>query len=263
MYLEKNSFHRAIIGNFSALKQFKCARIFSLAATTMFLFTFGFACDYRADAIQTSKVQNVSINSAVNNNSTAADQTDLNTAAQNHRAADKDWKQFSDIKLGISFQYPSKLKIKRLKNGVRIFHELNFEHSDPCDNSDDVKSLKKFADFDVTILVSNEKQKITAECKKNSDLNKNADINENPVCFATNNLKGEIVYATFQGCGNLTYTFPLSDNKTLVVKRNLIPLFGPGAIPEEKKKAESLPQVILTEENNEIFFKIISSLKTD
>lgn len=189
--------------------------------------------------------------------------SDLGSVTQKAAAVKDNLKEFKDGKLGISFKYPAELKIKREKNGIRVFHELDFEHSDPCDNSDNIKTLKKFADFDITISVANEKKTIGEGCQNNSRPSLNADLGESQDCFLINGLKGEIITSIYQGCGNLTYNFPLDNGKTLIVKRNLVPLLGVGAIPEEKEKAEKLPQLITTADNNRIFFQIISSLKVN
>ena len=82
-----------------------------------------------------------------------------------------------------------------------------------------------------------------------------------PVSFGS--LSGYAIFEGAEGCGHTVYYFPISANKTLVVKNDFITIFSGSIDIEQGKEALKVPGVIGPQEANQIFKDILLSLKAD
>jgi hypothetical protein len=72
---------------------------------------------------------------------------------------------------------------------------------------------------------------------------------------------GYSIYTGVEGCGFTTYYFPISNSKTLVVKRNQVTEFSGVLMPEVKAEVLAIPGVISPEKADLFFEQILSSIK--
>jgi hypothetical protein len=165
----------------------------------------------------------------------------------NNPVTNSDTKTYSNT--DISFEYPALLSLKEDGNKVTLSHSVPYKHPDPCDFKGDAPELDKLTDFSTTFTV-------VAKNLKDTQADNFVWQYESVKVGSLDGYKGE---SGIEGCGLHTYIFPISQYKTLVVKRPYVTEFNP--IIADYQKYLNLPNVILPAQADEYFSKILLSLK--
>ena len=172
-------------------------------------------------------------------------------------------KVYRSKKLGLAFSYPERYKLKvNEKDGViTVEHAVSFEHFDPCDRTTGNQKSKKIYDFyaQISILPLTPTELFL---QYGMNRNENGDVAGAKESFevAYGELEGFRVYNGNHGCGPYSYFFQIDDEKVLRVDRYPAPEFR--EVPEEEKQMYSrLRAIILPENEQHIFGKILHSLK--
>ena len=155
-------------------------------------------------------------------------------------------KTYTNTKLGYSFQYPEKLSLSESGEIVNISHSISFENRDGgCDMKGDSELSKTLGDFDLSI-------KIVSGVVNPSYVDGN---------YSAGILNGKWSYMGAEGCGQTTYYFPISGNRTLIVTKSEVQMLSGTAVPEVKAKILAVPGVITQEEAKKIIDQILSTVK--
>jgi hypothetical protein len=185
-----------------------------------------------------------------------------NSGSQERNIADKisdkedtsTWNTYQDQSTVFTFRYPQNLVLSREGNGLKLRHSIKYKHLDPCDYSDNTKSLPRLVDFELGLEVVNERTSIDPDLKQSND----GDFGGTTI----GHLKGEFERISVEGCGEYRYRFPLAGDRTLIVRREIIGIFSPTAQKfVDKKTVLKQPGVIKPEEEERLFKAILSTLK--
>lgn len=173
----------------------------------------------------------------------------------------KKWKVYSDA--NISFKYPPNFILKKTKAGIDLYHVSKLKHRDPCgeDDSDNDINLTHLEDFRLNFRFTNNLEKLN---NSEDEVTKDEWEKISQGLIDTGNLKGEAKLEAVEGCGNIRYSFPISDSKkTLIIERAIISLFQPVTYQDEKaiKKAKLSKTILKPNDEERIFKMIIESIK--
>ena len=160
------------------------------------------------------------------------------------------WKTYKDQKNRYSFRYPSNLILQKKKNGVRLYHYINFKHQDPCDGRDGPPFKKDLIDFDILFKVVNK----SFNSYKWEQYDKEAD-------FRLGGLEsGKMVSKGYDGCGIDEFIYPLDKTSTFIAEQKVIGLFSAinSSLPETK---DALAHPDLLKNELEVMRLIIESFK--
>lgn len=70
------------------------------------------------------------------------------------------WKTYQYPSSDFTFRYPQNLVLSREGSRIKLQHSIKFKHLDPCDYSDNARSLSRLVDFAVSFeLVSKDNEK--------------------------------------------------------------------------------------------------------
>lgn len=188
----------------------------------------------------------------------------------NSKPVETNISSYRNSSLGISFQYPKKLKITGDNSSIKIHHEVPFEHHDFCDfKGEATTTVKTLTDFNVEMHLVN--QNIMKAMKTESPyipeenfLNGKIVVSPgfiDPVTFG--NLNGYSIFEGAEGCGHTIYYFEIESEKTLVVTDDFITIFSGAIDAENMNKALAVPDVINKQSATSIFESIINSLKVE
>ncbi len=158
-----------------------------------------------------------------------------------------DRKVYLDEKTGITFTYPSKLELKVSKdNSINLSHEVVFDnHAGGCDFKGDSELSKMYTDFDLSISIVNGEAK--------------SPYPDTATPYSNGSLKGTSSYMGIEGCGQITYYFPIAGNRTIVVIRPLSALLSDVTGGDIKSKLYAVPGLITNEESESIVNLIFSN----
>lgn len=188
----------------------------------------------------------------------------------NSKPAETNIASYRNSSLGISFQYPKKLKVTGTTSSIKIHHEVPFEHHDYCDfKGEATTTIKTLTDFNVEMHLVN--QSIIKAMKTESPyipeenfLNGKIVVSPgfiDPVTFG--NLKGYSIFEGAEGCGHTIYYFEIESEKTLVVTNDFITIFSGAIDTENMDRALAVPDVINKQSATSIFESIVNSLKVE
>ena len=137
------------------------------------------------------------------------------------------WKTYTDPKNRYSFRYPSNLILQKKKNGVRLYHYINFKHQDPCDGRDGPPFKKNLIDFDILFKVV----KKSYSSYKWRQYDKDTDIRLGGL------ESGKMISKGYDGCGIDEFIYPLDKTRTFVAEQKVIGLFSAvnSSLPESKE----------------------------
>lgn len=185
------------------------------------------------------------------NSGTAQTQTNGNNSEVKNAIDTSNWKTYKNAGDGFSFKYPAALIVQKKAREVRLYHTVDFTHRDPCDGRDEPPMQKKLVDFDLRIKIENK----SFQSRKWEEEDRDAEIK---LGAANQNAAGKIVSRGYDGCGFDEYVFPFGNNKTFVMRRQIIGLFSPiyGDFPGAKE-ARQLPDLL--ENEDEIIRGILES----
>lgn len=166
-----------------------------------------------------------------------------------------------------SFSYPNALTVNAEGNAVTLTHAIVYAHPDPCNFKGDKPVLQNLTDFNVSLALDNEglKDAITRNEKSDyiaTNFMSNGQLVLSPGFideFKAGSLNGFQITNSAEGCGRLTYYFPISQTKTLVVNRALITEFNP--IIANYQTYLRLPGIIPPDEEQKLFVNLLSSVQ--
>jgi len=158
----------------------------------------------------------------------------------------RQWETYADN--SITFRYPGKLVLIKRNGRILLTHSIRFNHGNPCDYAGNAPSLRRLIDFKVSIKIV-----------KGNGYSEAPGGDEE---ISVGMLKGESMRSHYEGCGEYMYRFPIGENKTLIVKREIISLFDPTADQlGDDKRALKQPGIIKPDMEKRFFYSILSSIK--
>jgi len=152
---------------------------------------------------------------------------------------------------GDTFRYPQYLVLSRRGNLIKLRHSIRFKHDDPCDYSDEPRTLSSLVDFDVSFeLVSKGKEIPDIESLPSN------------LIITVGSLKGLSEQFSSEGCGEYNYTFPLARGRFLFVRREIIGMFSFGAQKfGDEEIALKKPGIIGPKQEERLSMTILSTFK--
>ncbi len=169
------------------------------------------------------------------------------------QATTPDWKKYSDA--SFSFEYPALLSMKKNGETITLDHSIPHKHPNHCDFVGNLPPLENLTDFGLVFQVID---KNLSEYIGSKDFPGPNYVFSNP--FSINSLNGYEIMIGVEGCGNYTYYFPISQDKTLIVTRSLISEFI-STVTEDRQKYLNLPGIISPDQEENYFNQILSTLK--
>lgn len=177
-------------------------------------------------------------------------------------------KTYRNSKIGLSFSYPKILSASTTADVVTLHHEIPYKNKGDCDMMGDEKTYDNLTDFKVSFEVSN-KNLVETMKEKSPYIPKENFVDDIVVespgfidKYNIGNLDGFAIYEGAEGCGQTTYYFPIEKNKTLFITKMSIQILSGVANEEKAKEVLKVPGVISRTESDEIFQKILLTLKT-
>jgi hypothetical protein len=177
------------------------------------------------------------------------------------------FKKFSNK--SFSFIYPEIFSLSEEGGRVTVSHSIDYKHPDFCDFKGDSLGLDKFTDFGMVaevesrnlkdLLQSDEGEDFWNTFFKDGEFVGNNSISDMITPFNAGELKGFEILHSVEGCGRLTYYFPISEEKTLVIHRTIISEYS--SVNSERGKYLSLLGIITPEKEEQIFTDILTSFK--
>lgn len=161
-------------------------------------------------------------------------------------SATSNWKTYSSAKYGYSFNYPQKLSLTSSADEIYLLHNINFDnYAGGCDLKGDAPLSKTLNDFNLSFKIVS------------------GQVNPPYVdgTYSQGVLNGKWSYMGAEGCGQTSYYFPITGNRTLVVAKSEVQILSPVVSAEVKAKVLAVPGVISQEESKVIFDQILSSFK--
>lgn len=176
-------------------------------------------------------------------------------------------KTYRNTKTGISFSYPKILIASTTGATVTLHHEIPYKNNGECDMMGDEKTYDKLTDFRVSFEIStkglvktmNEMSPYIPKENFVDDI-----VVESPGFidkYAIGEFDGFAIYEGAEGCGQTTYYFPIEKEKTLVIKKSSIQVLSGVVSKEKEAEVLSVPGVISRTESDEIFQKILLTLR--
>lgn len=158
----------------------------------------------------------------------------------------RQWKTYTDN--SITFRYPNRLVLRKRNGRIFLTHSIKFKHLDPCDFSGDKDDLSTLIDFKVSLEIVD------------GDGHSEIPVTDEKVKIGM--LNGESLCSCNEGCGEYLYKFPLGENKTLIVKRDIISIFHPAAFRYgDDDRARKRPGIIDPVMEERFFYSILSAFK--
>lgn len=176
-------------------------------------------------------------------------------------------KNYRNTNLGISFSYPKTLTASTTSNEVVLHHDIPYENHGDCDMVGDTKTYDRLTDFHVVMQTLNKNlvetmKELSPYIPEENFVNN--EVIESPGfidAYIVGSFSGYSIYEGAEGCGLITYYFPIEKNKTLVVRRSSIQALNVSVSPLEKRQEIlAVPGVISNEKSEEIFLVVLKSL---
>jgi len=188
---------------------------------------------------------------------------------QTKEVVDEAVKTYRNTKLGITFTYPKILTASTTNQVVTLHHEIPYKNNGDCDMVGDTETYDNLTDFKVSMQISN--KKLVATMKEKSPYIPQENFVDNVVvespgfidAYTAGEFSGYAIYEGAEGCGRIAYYFPISNSKTLFITKMSIQILS-GVISQEKQnEVLKVPGVISRTESDEIFKKILLTLKVE
>jgi hypothetical protein len=158
----------------------------------------------------------------------------------------RQWNTYTDN--SITFRYPKKITLRKTSGRIVLTHSIKFKHLDPCDYSGDKPDLSNLIDFKVSLEIVNGDGR--------------SEVPENQGDVKIGMLNGESFCSCREGCGEYRYRFPIGENKTLIVKRDIISVFNGAALRYgDDDRARKHPAIIDPVMEEHFFYSILSAFK--
>jgi hypothetical protein len=180
----------------------------------------------------------------------------------------RNWKTYQYPSSGITFRYPQNLILSQEGSRIKLRHSIKFKHLDPCDYSDNTKPLSRLVDFDVSfelVRKDNDKNRQSGESNEHSTATPDTAQQSNTGDYdiiTIGSLKGEFERLSVEGCGEYRYRFPLAGDQILIVQREIIGIFSPGAQKfVDEQTVLKQPGIISPKQEERLFNTILSTFK--
>ncbi len=179
------------------------------------------------------------------------------------------WENYRSERFGLTFRFPSAFLVFEEGESLVVAHEVPFENNGACDMMGDEQVYPMRTDFRVRIRVmpysiADAVRELSPYMPEENFAG--SSLKPNPGFIDPATLSGWSGYKIFEGaegCGHEIYYLTLSEDRTLVVSKDLVQEFS-GAVSEERRQALlSVPGVITPKESNEIFEQIVASIRID
>ncbi len=168
---------------------------------------------------------------------------------------------------GLSFTYPKELTAYQQNDNVVLHHEIPYQNTGACDMEGDSVVYPMLTDFHVTMRIVNSPLVQTVKSispyipKENFN---GAVLKVSPGfidSFEAGAYKGFMIYEGAEGCGVITYYFPITPQKTLVVQRASIQALNPAVRqPEKIREVLAVSGAIAPSLSDQIFTDILQHL---
>jgi hypothetical protein len=169
----------------------------------------------------------------------------INKGRDDHRETSS-LKTYTSSKDGYSFQYPGKLSLLDSNGIINLSHSIAFDNYDGgCDMKGDAVLSKTLGDFNLSINIV-------------SGVVNPPYVDGN---YSKGILNGKWSYMGVEGCGQTSYYFPISGNRTLVITKAEVQMLSNVVAPDIKAKILAVPGVISYEEAKVILDQILSTFK--
>lgn len=175
---------------------------------------------------------------------------------------------YRNTNIGITFTYPKILTVTSSSDIITVHHEVPFTHHDYCDFKGEIDTtIPTLTDLDVKfhIVSKNVVDTMKAETPYIPSENfVNGTVVVSPGfidSYSVGDLKGYKIFEGAEGCGQITYYFPITNTKTLVAKQELVTVFTGAIDVEDEAKAQAVPGVLNNEKATQIFESILKTLK--
>lgn len=158
---------------------------------------------------------------------------------------EKGWKVHGNETLGIELAYPSTLELKDTGGKIQLSHAIPYKNTGDCDMVGDTQQFETLTDFNVFFEVTDQEPVLT--------------VIDGP--YTAGSLVGNFAYNGAEGCGTITYVFPLENGKFLKVTRDVVQALSGISSNWSLQEILKIPGVISKEANDTIFSGIIASVK--
>lgn len=181
---------------------------------------------------------------------------------------DTEIKSYRNANLGLYFSYPKILTASTTNSLVELHHDIPYENNGDCDMVGDEKTYERLTDFRVTMQTLNKNLVDTMKTLSPyipEENFVNGEVVESPGfidIYTAGNFSGFAIYEGAEGCGQVTYYFPINKSETLVIRKASIQALNTSVRSEASiQEVLSVPGVISNEESEEIFTKILQTLE--
>lgn len=167
---------------------------------------------------------------------------------------------------GLGFTYPKELTAYQQDDNVVLHHEIPYQNTGACDMAEEGNTYDKLTDFHLTMRIIDSPLVQTVKSISPYIPEENFDgdaLKVNPGfidSFEAGTYKGFVIYEGAEGCGVITYYFPLSSTRTLLMQRASIQALSGVRGEAEVQKILAVPGVLSKEVSYEIFVDILNSL---
>lgn len=181
---------------------------------------------------------------------------------------DTEIKTYRNANLGIYFSYPKILTASTTNSMVVLHHDIPFTNNGDCDMMGDEKTYERLTDFEVRMQTLNKNLVDTMKTLSPyipEENFVNGEVVESPGfidSYTAGNFSGFAIYEGAEGCGQVTYYFPVNNNETLVIQKASIQALNTSVRSESSINAVlAVPGVISNEKSEEIFAQILQTLE--
>lgn len=167
---------------------------------------------------------------------------------------------------GITFTYPVELSLTDNEGMITLHHEIPYQNTGACDMMGGEKTYDMLTDFHATIRIASTSLVQTVRHMSSYIPEENFagdTLKETPGfidSFKAGILNGFAIYEGAEGCGFMTYYFPIPNNRTLVIQKESIQALSGVRGNSEVEKILAVPGAISKEESDIMFMSILNSL---
>jgi hypothetical protein len=153
-----------------------------------------------------------------------------------------DWKTYANETAGFRLSYPQALTLQQQGSQLILNHSIPYKNNGGCDMHGDGGQFERLDDFNVILEI------VPAQNPSYVD-----------GTYEAGTLKGAWAYQGAEGCGEIFYYFPLSNSRTLLVKKASIQALSGISIVWNKEEILKIPGVITAEQSDIYFRKMLES----
>ncbi|MEK7542235.1 MAG: hypothetical protein AAB524_00865 [Patescibacteria group bacterium] len=134
------------------------------------------------------------------------------------------WQTYRSDEFGFEVRYPSSLELEQEADRITLRHEVQYSNAHPCSAIEQFEALEMLEDFRMSIEVL---PKDYGDAFRDGDLPEPFSGWEDPssdeLAVSIGPLNGYGFWLGNHGCGSWIYVFPVSPERTFVVRRLTLP----------------------------------------